>query len=103
MRSRTGLAALAGLLIAGCAGKTPEPKIVLKPYPVATPVGCVVDRPTPPVTLLMRISDEAWSALAPGARARAVEAQAGERMNYQDALATATSGCKDAPAAAPGR
>lgn len=95
MRSRDGIAALAGLL-AACA-HAPEQKIVLKPVPVATPVGCVVNRPSPPETLLVRISNEEWAALAPGARARAVEAQAGERMNYQDALAAATSGCKDVP------
>lgn len=97
MRSRLGFLAPAGLLIASCAGQTPEPRIVLKPVPVATPVGCVVNRPTPPQTLLERISDPDWDALAPGAKARAVEVTAGERMNYQDGLAAATSGCKDAP------
>ena len=97
MRSRLGFLAPAGLLIAGCAGPTPEPRTVLKPVPVATPVGCVVGRPTPPPTLLERISDPDWAALAPGAKARAVEGTAGDRMNYQDELAAATSGCKDAP------
>lgn len=98
MRSRIGFLASAGLLIAGCAGQTPEPRVVLKPVPAATPVGCVVNRPTPPQTLLERVRDETWNALAPGAKARAVEAQAGERMNYADALKAATSACKDAPA-----
>lgn len=97
MRSRLGFLAPAGLLIAGCAGQAPEPRTVLKPVPVATPVGCVVNRPAAPLTLLERISDPDWAALAPGAKARAIEAQAGERMNYQDELAAATSGCKDAP------
>lgn len=98
MRSRIGFVATAGLLIAGCAGQAPEPHIVLKPVPVATPVGCVVGRPAEPQSLLERVPDETWDALAPGAKARAVEAQAGERMNYADALKAATSGCKDAPA-----
>ncbi len=97
MRSRIGFVATAGLLIAGCAGQAPEPKIVLKPVPVATPVGCVVGRPDAPQTLAERVSDDVWASLAPGAKARAVEAQAGARMNYEDALAAATSGCKDAP------
>lgn len=98
MRSRIGFVATAGLLIAGCAGQTPEPQIVLKPVPVATPVGCVVGRPDKPQTLAERVPDETWAALAPGAKARAVEAQAGARLNYEDALEAATSGCKDAPA-----
>lgn len=97
MRSRTGCAALAGLLIAGCAA-TPEPKSVLKTVPVATPVGCVVNRPAPPQTLLERFDDATWNTIAPGAKAQAVKVTAGERMNYQDELAAATSGCKDAPA-----
>lgn len=96
MRSRIGLVALAGLL-ASC-GDKPEPRIVLKPVPVATPVGCVVDRPDAPVALAVRISDETWAMLAPGAKARAFEAQAGERLNYEDRLAAATSACRDAPA-----
>lgn len=96
MRSRLGFVALAGLLVSACAGK-PEPKIVLKPVPVATPVGCVVNRPAPPETLLARIPDDAWAMLAPGAKARAFEVQAGEKMNYLDELAAATSACKDAP------
>jgi len=96
MRSRIGLVALAGLLISGCSDK-PELKIVLKPVPVATPVGCVADRPEAPMSLALRISDETWAMLAPGAKARAFEAQAGERLNYEDRLAVATSACRDAP------
>lgn len=98
MRSRIGFLALAGLLIAGCTGQTPEPRVVLKPVPVATPVGCVVGRPVEPQALAERIPDDVWATLAPGAKARAVEATAGERMNYVDELKAATSACKDAPA-----
>lgn len=98
MRSRIGFLASAGLLIAGCAGQTPEPRVVLKPVPVATPVGCVVGRPAEPQSLLDRVPDETWNALAPGAKARAFEVTAGELMNYIDELKAATSACKDAPA-----
>lgn len=97
MRSRIGFVATAGLLIAGCAGQTPEPQIMFKPTPVATPVGCVVDRPKRPQKLLERISDPEWEALAPGARAQAFNVTAGERMNYTEELEAATSACKDAP------
>jgi len=33
--------------------------------------------------------------MPPGAKAAAVEARAGERMNYTDRLEAATSGCKE--------
>lgn len=91
---RLGLVGAACLgLLAGCAHRQAEDK----PYrelPVAVAVGCVKDRPAALQSLLERISDEEWAALAPGAMARAVQAQAGERLNYEDRLEAATKGCR---------
>lgn len=98
MRAHFGRVVSVGLLtLAAC--KTvpaPEPQIVYKEVKVAVSVGCVVDRPATVTPLRGRIHEQQWRALAPGAKAAAVQAQAGERMNYQDKLAAATSGCRDA-------
>lgn len=99
MRAHLGRVVPVGLLtLAACAGKTPEPQIVYKEVKVAVAVGCVVERPAAVAPLSRRIPSETWRTLAPGAKAAAVQAQAGERMNYQDKLAAATSGCRDVQA-----
>lgn len=100
MRIRNERAAAAGLLIllSACASAPkPEPEAGVRTYPEAVAIGCVKDRPERPQSLLERFSDEVWARLAPGAMARAVEAQGGERLNYEDRLSAATAGCKEAP------
>lgn len=96
MRAGYGSLVCAGLLIAGCAGKQAEPQKVYQRVPVAVSAGCVVDRPSPVPALNQRVSQAEWDARAPGAKASAIEEQAGERLNYQDQLSGAVAGCKDA-------
>jgi hypothetical protein len=43
--------------------------------------------------LASRISPSDWAARAPGAKAQAVRAQTGVRMNYEDRERAATSAC----------
>lgn len=90
------LALVAGL--AGCAGRAPppEPAIVYRDVPTAVAVGCVVDRPVAPDALRVRVPAAEWAQRAPGAKAQAVLAQAGRRMNHETAAAAATAGCADA-------
>jgi hypothetical protein len=95
MRAGFGLALLAGILT-GCATPEPEVKIEYRTVPVPVSVGCVVDKPAPVRPLNKQIAPEQWETLAPGAKAEAVKAQAGERMNYSDELEASTSGCKNA-------
>ena len=85
------------ILIAGCTKTVTEERIVYQDVPVPVPVGCVVNRPTEPDPLRARYTDAQWAALAPGARAQAIAAQAGDRLNHTQAQAAALSGCKDAP------
>jgi len=83
-------------LLSACASNPKvEPEREYRELPVAVAVGCVKDRPARPQTLLERFTDDEWSALAPGAMARSVEAQAGDRMNYSDRLDAATKGCRE--------
>lgn len=92
---RTILAlAIAGGLSA-CAGRAPapEPTIIYRDAPIAVAAGCVVDRPAPIVPLRDRVSPAEWAARAPGAKAQAIAAQAGRRMNHQARTDAATSGC----------
>lgn len=91
------------LALASCGQPTPpvEPSIVYREVKVPVAVGCVSQRPTPPVAANARISADQWAALAPGAQAEVMKAQAGEHMNYEDKLNAATSGCKDAPSIPP--
>lgn len=95
MRRGLGLALFAGVLT-GCAGSTPEVRVEYRTVPVPVSVGCVVDRPAPIRPLNEQITPEQWERLAPGAKAEAIRAQAGERMNYSDRLEASTSGCKNA-------
>jgi hypothetical protein len=91
---RASLIGVASLgLLAACT-HTSEPERVYKELPVAVAVGCVKDRPARPQSLAERIPDAEWDALAPGAMARAVQAQAGDRLNYEDRLEAATAGCR---------
>ena len=95
---RTILAlAIAGSLSA-CAAQlpTPEPTIVYRDAPIAVAAGCVVDRPAPVVPLRDRVPAAEWAARAPGAKAQAIAAQAGRRMNHQTRTDAATSGCTPA-------
>lgn len=98
MRRGAQRIALCGLLVlAGCQHAAESPAKPYRELPVAVAVGCVQDRPVAPQSLRERYSDAEWASLAPGAMARAVQAQAGERMNYADKLDAATKGCKAAP------
>lgn len=82
------------ILLAACATRpAPEPVVQYREAAVAVAAGCVVDRPAPPAPLASRITAADWAARAPGAKAQSVRAQAGVRLNYEDALAAATAGC----------
>ncbi|MEZ0495386.1 hypothetical protein [Sphingomonas sp. IW22] len=61
--------------------------------PVAVAVGCVVNRPARVTPLRELVPAAQWAARAPGAKAQAVRAQAGRRMNHADALDAATRAC----------
>lgn len=103
MRGSLGRVVLAGLLVsalAACAGRTPEPKIEYRTVSVPVPAPCAIDIPGIVKGLKVLIPLEQWQALAPGAKASAVEAQAGERLNYEERLSASYSGCpiKDSPA-----
>lgn len=104
MRGRFELVVFVWLLIAGataclsgCAtpGEQP-PTIVYKEAKVAVATGCIVNRPEAVQPLNKRISPDTWASLAPGAKAQAVKAQAGDRLNYEDELRAATAGCSEA-------
>lgn len=98
MRSSPRFALCAVLLIAlaGCKTTPVEPEIRYETVYVPVSVGCVVDKPAPVRPLNEQIAPEQWGALAPGAKAEAVKAQAGDRLNYSDELEASTSGCKNA-------
>lgn len=84
------------LAVAGCAtAPMAPPEVVIRTAPVAVAVGCVVDRPAPVVPLNQQLTQGQWRARAPGARARTVQAQAGRRLNYEDALRAATAACAE--------
>lgn len=88
------LLAIAGGLSA-CAARVapPEPAIVYRDAPIAVATGCVVDRPAAPAALRDQVPAPAWAARAPGAKAQAIRAQAGRRLNFETRLEAATSGC----------
>ena len=89
------------LALWGCAHDAPirAPEVRIETAPVAVAVGCVVDRPDPVVPLNQRMTRDEWVARAPGAKAEAIKAQAGRRLNYEDAERAATGRCPDAPSA----
>jgi hypothetical protein len=84
--------------LAACTSRARAPEVRIETAPVAVAIGCAVDRPSPVAPLNSRIAPPGWAQLAPGAKARAVQAQAGRRMNHADALDAATSACPAAPA-----
>jgi hypothetical protein len=96
MRIRVERSLRFGLLIAGLAGCTTapvEPRVEYREVKVAVAAGCVSGAPETVKPLNERIPADQWNALAPGAKAEAVKAQAGERMNYEDQLRAATAAC----------
>lgn len=105
MRASFGLSVLCGLLactvlasgLTGCTSvpDKPPPEITYREAMVPVSVGCVVSRPAPVPALSVRVEPSIWATLAPGAKAQAIAAQAGERMNYEDSLRASTSGCRD--------
>jgi hypothetical protein len=84
--------------LVGCSTPAARPAQAEKPMPYAVPVAtaCVATagRPARPQPLAQRYTPQQWAALATGAKANAVAAQAGARMNYEDEEAAATSACK---------
>ena len=97
MRNRVFITVAAALLLAAC---TSNPKSVVDsaPVPYAVPVaaGCVAEggKPEAPKPLRDHYPDEQWTAMPPGAKAQAVAAQGGHRLNYEDRFAASTAGCK---------
>lgn len=81
-------------LLAGCGGTAPRPEVHYKTVPVVVTAPCVVDRPEKPTGLKAIIPDEQWAQMPTGAKAQAVKAQAGRRLNYEDRLEAATAGCR---------
>lgn len=100
MRSMKQTFSVAVLLaLAACAGgPLPEPRIETRYEEVPTIVstGCVTEggRPEAVTPLNERIGSDDWYARPVGARASAIEAQAGRRMNHAEQLDAATSGCR---------
>lgn len=100
MRSRFGLVVLVWLLtagatslLAGCQHVQPEKQIEYRTATVAVSAPCVVDPPQRVTPLNQQMTPDQWNARAPGAKAEAVKAQAGDRLNYEDRQAASTSGC----------
>lgn len=83
------------LLLAACSGHSDggRARIETAPAIVAAPCVTATGRPTPVTPLRQGTPVATWEALAPGAKARAVQAQAGRRMSYIDSLEAATAGC----------
>lgn len=82
--------------VCGCArNPPPEPSTIYKTVEVRVPSPCVTDRPPEVQPLNRRVPPANWAALAPGAKAQSVKAQAGERMNYEDKLRVATNACPE--------
>lgn len=90
------IAAASSVMLGGCTRRAiAEPEVRFETVPVPVAVPCVVGRPAEPISLNKRIPSTEWAKRAPGAKAQAVAAQAGERMNFSDRLAAATSGCAE--------
>lgn len=87
---------VAVLLLSGCGAKPERPKASFNTIPVAVATSCVdpKGRPAVPPTLKQRYTAEQWASLPPGAKAQAVAAQAGARLNYEDEDRAATAGCR---------
>ena len=93
IRTILALAIAGGLSACAAQLPAPEPTTVYRDAPIAVAAGCVVDRPAPIVPLRDRVPPAEWAARAPGAKAQAIAAQAGRRMNHQARTDAATSGC----------
>jgi hypothetical protein len=98
MRSITLASSL--LMLAACTtARAPiKPQVEQVPVEVAIPVatGCIATngRPDPIKPLRDQKPLAEWNKLAPGAKAAAIQAQAGIRMNITDLDRAATSACK---------
>lgn len=89
------VAFLAVIVLSGCATRTvTRHEIVEAPIAVATSCVDAAGRPSVPPALRERYTPQQWAALPPGAKAKAVEAQAGRRLNYEDEDRAATAGCR---------
>ena len=85
------------LALAACAtAPKPPAEVINRPYPVVVPGPCIAPtgRADKPITLKERYTDAEWASLPPRAKASAVQAQGGERLNYEDKEGAATSACK---------
>ncbi len=93
-----------GLLaaLAACAhGTPPEPAKEVHTATIRIPAPCVVNRPDAVTPLKDQVDAAIWAALAPGAHAQNIKAQAGTRMNYEDRLRAATAACQSVSTALP--
>ena len=96
--TRTFSLALA-LTLAACGGGGEQPKsageTAPERYAAPVAVGCVgrEGKPAEVQPLNQRYSDEEWAAMPLGAKASAVAAQGGERLNYEDRQRASTAGC----------
>lgn len=88
------------IMLAACAShKSPInllPEQVPHDVNVAVATGCIATtgRPAPVDPLNKTITPDEWKKKPPNAKASAVLAQAGRRLNYEQADAAATSACK---------
>lgn len=88
-----------GLALAACGGEKPKsagdaPAPERYAVPVAAPCVGSEGRPAAVQTLKQRYTDAEWAAMPPGAKAAAVAAQGGDRLNYENRLEASTSACK---------
>lgn len=81
------------IALSGCGHDQQKPEVQIQTAPVIVQTGCVHNRPEAPPSLSQTIPAQAWANMPVGAKASAVEAQAGVRMNYEVALDAATAGC----------
>lgn len=102
--SRGMLASVLAFIVASCGGDRvhipdnlppPEPEVEFDTVSVVAATGCIAEggKPDKVQPLKGRYTREEWDSLAPGAKAQAVRAQSGERLNYEDSLDAATAGC----------
>ena len=102
MRALYLCVAAASVLLAGCVSdQTPPPRVVYQEVKVPVAVGCVSGRPSPVEALKDVVSQPAWASMPTGAKAQAIRAQAGVRMNYEARLNASIAGCADAAGTSP--
>ncbi len=91
------IAIASSLLLAACTHVRNVPVDHIETITAAVPVatGCVAKegRPKPPVPIKGTVTPADWKSHTVGARAAAIQAQAGRRMNYEDEDRAATSAC----------